>query len=100
MSEALTSYFEEGSDREISEEVAYHLAEINEVAHRYSEAFKRLSEARQSSTDAAEALRLLSELQALIFEQGIVHAKDLRRPLEELQGMLDDDVDSCPGGGD
>lgn len=94
MTDALTSYFEDGPDREVAQEAAYHLAEIKEVADRYLEAFRRLASARAGHMPSAEAARLLAELQALVFEQGIVHAKGLRQSVEELRGMFEEDGDS------
>jgi uncharacterized protein YdaT len=91
MTQALAGTAEAECDKEIGEEVAYHLAEIKEVAQRYQEGFKRLSENRG---DKAEAFRLLKELYALVYERAIVHAKDLRRPLEELQQILEEDSEA------
>lgn len=91
MTKTLSDYFEADCDREIAEEVAFHLAEIKEVADRYLEGFKRLSENKQ---DKAESRRLLTEMYALVFERAIIHAKDLRRPLEELQQTLEEDLEA------
>ena len=88
MTQALAGLFEAECDKEIGEEVAYHLAEIKEVAGRLQEAFKQLADNHDGREESA---RLLGELHALLFERAIVHAKDLRRPLEELQQMLEED---------
>ena len=90
LTDALAARFESECDREVAEEVAYQLAELDEASQLYRELVKRLGEPGRPRAEAAAMLR---EAADLLYGRAVIHAKDLRRPLEDLAAMLEEDLD-------